>query len=304
VDVIYTSAPPFASSLVGATVARLTGKPLVSDFRDPWGSNTYHDGQSPLMNRLSLGLERTTFRASRRVINISADLDAKARDRAPAGMRDRFVVIPNGYDPEDFPQPPPRDHGNEFRITYTGCFYAGSREPFHFLRALALLRDRQPAAFEAVRAHFVGEPGWADEHHAWLSELNLRGHAAFHPFLPHREAVNFLYDSDVLLMLGSVKAADTGSLPAKIFEYLAVGKPILALVHDGESARFVRESGIGVVANPEKPDEIASAVTELFEVIRSGRFGSRVNRELLDRHDRRTLTRQLATVFEAVGSGN
>jgi len=303
VDLIYASGPPFACSLAGLTLKRLTGKPLVSDFRDPWGSNTYHDSPHSLNARLALYLERKTFQASDRIINVSSDLETKAKSRSPAYLADRFVTIPNGFDPEDFPEPhrlPGSSTCSEFRITYTGCFYPGNREPFNFLRALDLLRAQEPELFEDIRADFVGEEQWAVEHREWLSQLNLGDHVMFRPFMSHREAVALLHESDILLMIGSVKAADTGSLPAKLFEYLAVGQPILALVHDGESARFVRNSGVGMVADPERPEDICTALTRLIRLIRSGQFGKQMNEALLRRHDRRHLAAELASVFDAI----
>jgi glycosyltransferase involved in cell wall biosynthesis len=300
IDVIYSSGPPFSGSMAGLTLKYLTGKPLVSDFRDPWVGNPYHESRPVLAERIATFLERRTLKSSDRVINVSEDLQARAKARVDARFHDRFVTIPNGFDPDDFSADFDPRSGSELVITYTGSFYAGSREPSHFLEALSRLRTRDRVLFDAIRVQFVGEPGWMELHREWLDSLNVMDRVSFLPFVPHREAMTLLHDSDVLLMLGSIKASDTGTMPAKLFEYLAAGRPILALVHEGESARFVRASGIGVVANPERPDEIADALVELARQLRSGQFTSSINRPLLERHNRRQLAIELAALLDGV----
>jgi glycosyltransferase involved in cell wall biosynthesis len=300
IDVIYSSGPPFSGSMAGWTLKYLTGKPLVSDFRDPWVGNSYHESRPAVAERIATSLERLTFERSDRIINVSDGLQAQAKARVDARFHARFVTIPNGFDPDDFsPDFAPRS-GPELLITYTGSFYPGIRDPSHFLEALSRMRTRDRSLFDAIRVRFVGEPRWMELHREWLDSLDVMDRVTFLPFVPHREAMALLHDSDVLLMLGSIKTTDTGTLPAKLFEYLAAGRPMLALVHEGESARFVRASGIGVVANPEQPDEIVDGILELVQRLRSAQFTTSINRRLLERHNRRQLTMELAALLDSV----
>jgi glycosyltransferase involved in cell wall biosynthesis len=181
---------------------------------------------------------------------------------------------------------------------YAGTFYEGSREPRNYLLALRLLADLHPKEFERIYTGFVGGMEWAEENAAWCNTLNLGEHVQFTSFLPHRENLKVLSEADLLLMIGSVKKSDTGTLPAKLFEYAASGRPILALVHEGESARFVRGYGPGRIANPEKPEEIAAGLWEIVQAIRAGTFPAVPAEEFLRRYDRRELTRQLAEVLD------
>ncbi len=304
VDVIYTSAPPYTGTLVGLGLKLLTGKPLISDFRDPWVGNTYRyqpdQQQVTWQARWAKALEQKTFAHSARVINVSADLTAKSQSVVPPESRSKFLTIHNGFDADDFTPLPPRVADGKFRIVYTGCFYEGSREPKNFLRALRLLADQSPLEFEKIEVWFVGDMVWAAANAPWCNSLKLGEHIQFKPFLPHKENLKLLAESDLLLMIGSVKPADTGSLPVKIFEYAATRRPMLALVHEGESAKFVRGCGIGRLANPENPEEIATTLLEMYREIRAGTFPTEPNLEFLRQYDRRELTRQLAELFTAV----
>jgi glycosyltransferase involved in cell wall biosynthesis len=304
VDVIYSSGPPFTGTLVGLTLKLLTGKPLVSDFRDPWGDKTY--GRTPeevpltRNNRWVHSLKTKIYTHSTFILNVSADLTAKAQSALPKDLHSKFVTVLNGFDPNDFPSFPPRPSDKKFRIVYTGYFYAGMREPREFLLALQIIANRYPKDFTQFETWFVGDMQWLHSNSSWVTSLQLGEHVQFMPFVPHRENLALLAQSDLLLMIGSIKKADTGNLPAKVFEYAATKCPILALVHEGEAARFVRECGTGRVANPEDPEEIAAVLLQMYREIHAGTFPIQPNEAFLRQYDRRELTRQLGALFDEV----
>ena len=54
-----------------------------------------------------------------------------------------------------------------------------------------------------------------------------------------------------------------GWLPLKLFEYMASGLPIIAA--DVKSlGDFVRNNGVGLVYNPESPDELKNCILNLY----------------------------------------
>lgn len=301
VDALYASSPPSTGILVGLTLKLLTGKPLVSDFRDPW-SKTYGkiiDQQSLSRKERWLHiLETKVFAVSSYIINVSVDLTDRARANSPPTATAKFITIYNGFDTADFAPVLHRVADEKFRIVYTGCFYDGMREPTEFLLALQILANQSPQEFQAMEVWFVGDLEWIRDHSTWVAQLGLGAHAQFKPFVPHQESLHLLAESDLLLMIGSIKKTDTGNLPAKLFEYAATRRPILALVHEGESAKFVRSYGMGRSANPENPQEIANVLLQMYREIRAGTFPSEPNTEFLHQYDRRELTRQLATVLD------
>ena len=62
-----------------------------------------------------------------------------------------------------------------------------------------------------------------------------------------------------------------GVVTAKIFEYLAAGRPILAAVpSDGEAAAIVRDTNAGTVVEPDDVDAIGAALTEMVERFENG----------------------------------
>ena len=85
------------------------------------------------------------------------------------------------------------------------------------------------------------------------------------PYAPRTESLALQRDSEALLLL--IPEADgrgKGVLSGKVFEYIAVGRPILAVVPpDGAAAELIRETGAGIVVPPDDPVAIRAALEDL-----------------------------------------
>src|SRR5207249_6968796 len=114
-----------------------------------------------------------------------------------------------------------------------------------------------------VTARFLGDFRPADRE--WAEKLRLGDRLELHPYATRRRALELQRDSDALLLL--IPDADgrgKGVLSGKVFEYLAAERPILAAVPpDGAAAELIRETGAGVVVDPEDVDGLAQALRDL-----------------------------------------
>jgi glycosyltransferase involved in cell wall biosynthesis len=89
--------------------------------------------------------------------------------------------------------------------------------------------------------------------------------------------------------------------PAKVFEYAASGRPVLALVPEGPASRFVRDLKMGVVCSPSDPLAIRDAISSFFSAHESGgRLDGVTDRRVLVQYERRELTKKLARLFEGL----
>ena len=145
-------------------------------------------------------------------------------------------MIANGCDFDDFAgleyEPAPR-----FRITHTGSFF-GKRDPRPFLQAF------HDAGLDAV-ARFVGDFRSSDRE--WAEALGLGDRLELVDYLPRADSLRLQRDSEALLLLiPDAGGRGRGVLSGKVFEYLAAGRPILAVVPpDGAAADLIRETGCG-----------------------------------------------------------
>ncbi len=195
------------------------------------------------------------------------------------GAQGTVRVISNGCDFDDFAgleyRPGPR-----FRITHTGSFF-GKRDPRPFLQAF------HDADLDAV-ARFVGDFRSSDRE--WADSLELGDRLELVDYLPRAESLRLQRDSEALLLLvPDAGGRGKGVLSGKVFEYIAAGRPILAVVPpDGAAAELIRETGSGVVVAPDDVDGIRSALVELHSRFTNGGLASV---ELATRDERR-LSRQ------------
>lgn len=261
-DAILSSAPPYTGHLVGASLSRWSGLPLLVDFRDDWLGNPRHVYPTPLHRRLHARLERRVVRASRRVTTINDHICRALSARTGGPGAPPFSVLPQGFDPDDFTrEPAPRTPGR-MRLLYAGVFY-DVQTPDPFLRALALLLERRPMLRDQIEAFFVGlvpEPSVALARSLGLSEVvHLAG------YLPHAETVAHLQAADVLWMTVGRRAGAEGISTSKLFEYMGSRKPILALVPEGTVREALAPYGAAVVAPPDDVEAIAGALEGLWE---------------------------------------
>lgn len=302
IDLIYTSSPPHSTHLIGYFLKRFSGLPWVADFRDPWTLNEYFQEKptTPKMKQLETYLERL-------VINGCDHLVANTRSVAEA-FRWKFnhlplsgiSIIPNGYDPEDFQGLEPHNF-EKFTITHLGSLY-GRRQPIEFLKGLRLFLQRHPEAKQRLKVLFVGNI--EEKILERMREFDLSEVLECRPHQPRRQALRLAVSSHLLLLIlgGDPKAA--GIIPAKLFEYLFTGKPILALVSEGETAEVIRSQDAGTVITSPDVEEVGLSIKQYYEdYLKGNRFQSRSNLREIEKYHRRHLTAELAEIFDSLVSG-
>jgi hypothetical protein len=84
-----------------------------------------------------------------------------------------------------------------------------------------------------------------------------------------RESLREMVSASALLL---VQPGTTVSVPGKAYEYLAAGRPLLALAEEGETAELVRASGIGTSVRPDAGIEALEAALISVIEIASGEY--------------------------------
>jgi glycosyltransferase involved in cell wall biosynthesis len=83
------------------------------------------------------------------------------------------------------------------------------------------------------------------------------------PRIPRDQAQSEMRKADVLLI---IQGQHPTAIPAKFFEYLLTGKPILALVGPGALHDIVLQTKSGCVANPSDQREIEVAIQKVLQM--------------------------------------
>jgi hypothetical protein len=156
----------------------------------------------------------------------------------------RLKVISNGFDERDFAELPPYRFplgGRPLHLVHAGVLYPSGRSPLPFFEALARLRNSGFLAAHGIRVTLRAS-GSERQFGAELDRLGLREIVDLAPSVPYREALAEQAQADALLLFQGDQYDN--QIPAKLYEYLRIGRPIFALLGErGDTAAVLREAG-------------------------------------------------------------
>lgn len=294
IDIIYTTSPPHSSHLIGFYLKMWTKRPWVADFRDPWTQAATYHPRGTLQKRLDEYAERKVLNYCDLVIANTEGNRLSLIERYNLNPQ-KVVTITNGYDGEEFVGIERRSTEERFTITYTGSFYQ-DYSPLPFIKGMKMFLAKRPELKDRIRLCFIGK---MDEYRDEIKD-GLKGVVEFKDYLPHREAIKYMVNSHLLLLLLPSKPGAETWYPGKIFEYMASGTPVLALVPDGLAKRLIEESRTGFVVNPEDVDAISERIYELYRRWERGELTTNPDWKVIKRYERKGLTKALAEEFDRV----
>jgi glycosyltransferase involved in cell wall biosynthesis len=297
IQCVLVTAPPFSAFLVGNALKRtFPSLKFVADFRDEW--LTFYINNNEFQNtdfarQRAAEIERETIEASDLVVAVTDSSLKEIKGRYPSQPPAKFRSVSNGFDPEAFADFEPRVHGEDAVIvTHVGTVYKNASPRFYF-EALAQLPEPIRMTF---RTRFIGRV--VDTEHEVLSaqgsSVQVLG------FMPQAEALRYMEDTDYLLLT----MTDRISMPGKLYEYLATGKPILAISPRGsEVDQMIRNHDIGWCADPTEPGTVVEMLMKALELARrrDGRF--RHNRDIARRYERPQLVAHYAALMRQTIEG-
>jgi hypothetical protein len=300
-QVLWSTYPIASAHLIGLALHKLTGLPWVADLRDPMLDAVYP--ADPLSRRVAGWIEARTIRASARVVCTTPGAVRHYRQLFSDVPPERFCLIENGYDDEDFDAAEAdaraiaKPHDRPLTMLHSGIVYPLERDPRPLFAALAaLLADSSltPRRFQLVLR--------APVHEAFLTQLigeyGIASLVTIAPPLPYRAALAEMLGADALLLLQAANCND--QVPAKLYEYLRANKPLLALTDpQGDTWAAVRAAGIGTLAPLDDADAIKAALMNFVTLAETGK--APLAPEAVRRsHARSARTIQLAALFDAV----
>ena len=300
IDVIYSTFSPASNHHLALELKRRTGLPWVADFRDLWTDDYRYREASPAHRLAECRLEREILETADVVIGVTERQTAILADHVPTA-RDKFVTITNGFDPADFPSTgngrdassKPMGHDARFALAHVGRFdrwravdawYAGLRR---FVELIGPDRDR-------FVLHIVGHVNETTRRRLCATGARCE----FTGYVSHTEAVRRMRRASALLLSVPDGPNADSVIPAKLFEYLASGRPILVVGPEGGECERLAESFHAGLSVPFDAGAIARALEELFQAWNKGCPVAGCQPTHLEPYSRIDLTRALASILD------
>lgn len=244
VDVVISTSPPLVTHFVAAWLKWRHRVAWVADFRDPLRGNPF---RTRVHGRLhDAVVDWCIFHYADAVImNTDAACDV-ARSRY-ASQAAKIHVVWNGFEANDGLVALPVASRNTKSLVHVGTLY-GAREPGLLARSLVRLRQAGRLQDEELDLRFVGpfEPGdaWLSDP-AWLT-LDAAGLLRYeNRMVPRIEAQQAMAAANLLLLIDLNPLGTGVQVPAKLFEYVRIGRPILAITNRGSAVeRILERAGV------------------------------------------------------------
>jgi glycosyltransferase involved in cell wall biosynthesis len=295
-DVVLASGPPIAGPLA-ARVGLRPNVPLIVELRDLWAGNPAFDAGGRVLSTV----EDWLLRAARRVVACTPEAVSDLSLRHPE-LDERVVEIPNGFDPEirSIVKPvvnsdPERDDRSRRILTLLHSGTLTAARPIMPLVG-ALGDPRVAGSFRLVLHGYLSPTSRAEVERARREsgvQIEVLAPSAW------EEALRRIAEADAGLITQARAAGDETAIASKVYEYLALGKPVLCTTDGGASEALLHRLGADeLCARLDAPDTIVAALLRLRDgaarPVPAGR---------LEPYSRRALAGRMAALLEEVASG-
>jgi hypothetical protein len=269
IRVMLSTAPPFTTALAALQLKRRYGLKWVADFRDPLVGNPFRvqHGLPGMVNRF---LESRIFRHADALTAVTDQMTEDWKGQHP-GAAGKIRLICNGFDPDETfgPAPIPR---REYKVLSHVGAILGGRHPIKILESIQRLVDRElmnPAKFR-VRLTGDIEQQVIDLNRNIFTDLKEKGCLEYNDcVVPKIQAMRAIAESDYLLLLDG-NSLDLGfAIPAKFFDYVRAGRPILVqTARNSPLDRILPQCGIpSLFVYPNDSEEQADRqILKLFDL--------------------------------------
>jgi hypothetical protein len=277
------------------SVQRRTGLPWVADFRDPWMNLYLFKPPTPFHAALHRRLERRVCRRAHAVVATKWH-EARMIESYPdaAGV----TRISNGYDAAEAAavasEQPPLDR---FRITHAGML-TQNRTAIPFLEGLHILLAENPEIRPRFEVLFVGAR--EDRNEQAVQSLGLGDVVQFRDTLPHDETLRLERRSHILLLIKHVNPDYEGMVPGKLYEYIGLRRPVLALAPDGEAAQLIAGSSRGVVVSQGDRRGLVDTLAGMFRDFESGTLDDRFDLTERPEFARESMAGRMADLLDSL----
>ena len=272
VDAILSDGPPHSNTRIATILRKETGIPWIADFQDPWSQVDYFQELKLTSWGLKkhLRLEQEAFQYADKTTIVSPTWKGELEE---LGAKNVSVVY-WGYDPDDY-QDLPQKVDEKFTITHLGIL-GYDRNPATFLKVLKHLCGTVPSFKEKLELKLVGQVDYSIKQ--VIEELQLEEVVNYVGQVKRKEALHIMATSNLLLLPLNQQPNAKGRIPGKIFEYLAVRRPMIGLGPKQSDVRHIIETTkAGKYSEYDDKHRLEKILRSYFQLYKEGQLKNKLD---------------------------
>lgn len=281
IDAIFATGSPWSGLFTGYLISKATGKPLIVDFRDPWMNNPFHQSKGSLLDSWSIKMERAIVHHAAAISLNTDPLMEEFIERYPEVPQERFFVMPNGFDLSDIEGLPDSTENPSHKDYVTLChagFLYGVRDPAILLDAIRKANALIEASSRKLRFRQIGEVQLSYDIRNRYADMIVDGSLILDSARPYQACLSELTQADWVV---NVQPATRSQVPSKLYDYLAINKPILNITpKEGALGRIVAKYELGLLFDFDELDALTEKLIEIAQ--QSQQFSGYSARESFD----------------------
>jgi glycosyltransferase involved in cell wall biosynthesis len=295
IGAVYIVTPPHSASIIGFCLSKIFTVKVVTDFRDPWANDIDIIMPTALHRSCHRITERLVSRSSNAIITTTNFHSNYFKESVLHNSSSKVHTITNGFDLLNF-NPNYLDQNDLFTITYAGNFDL-TRTPTSFLKAVSNVNSKYPEIFKTHSVKFFGNFNSNVEEE--INALGLSEIVKQYGLIEYESVIDEISNASLLLLIvHNDSNTPKFCIPAKLFEYMATGRPILAISPPGEATEIIARFNLGESFDHADIKGIEQGIIESYELFETGNLQTRpLDPEILKKYDRNELTKDLAQIL-------
>lgn len=263
-DIVIATSPQFFVAVAGYIISRIKRCKFVFEIRDVWPEEIVAVGaiKNRFIIRILETIEMFLYKKADLLVAVAqGTIDILTERGIP---EDKIVLYPNGVNIDHFQS---GSDGSEIRrkLGFENKFvvsYVGTHGMAHKLENL-LSAAKELSEYKDIQFLFVGDGAEKKKLVEMAYEMNL-SNVLFHDQISHDLIPAFYKATDLFMVPLRRAKLFTKNIPSKIYEIMAVKKPIL-ISTEGESRNLVETAGAGIGCTPECVEEMVEKILYLYK---------------------------------------
>lgn len=259
-DVIWASSPPLFVGLSGAVLSRLFGVPLVLDVRDIWPASAVGTGQlsqGGRAYRIGTRMEQYVYDKAAHITCVARPMQEYIRSRTKTPVS----IVYNGTMACDIVESGSNLCSQDEHVLLYAGNLGRAQQLDLLIRAWASVSGQNGASRWMVRLLGSGaSEGYLRE---LAVDLGVADRVKFCSPVSRPESIQQMRDAAVLCVSLQANGAFERTIPSKVFDCMAQGKPVLAGIA-GEGRRLLESTGANLCYDPGDQQGLERALHRLM----------------------------------------